>query len=195
MNRRLVALVGLAVVALIVSSSQAQPPRGPRGLRGPGRLPISPVRLLMNESVRKEIKVSDEQMQKIREMMESLRPENPPRRGERPSFQDMTDEERQKLREEMQERRAEMQKRMEGMQKKAAEILDKDQMKRLQQINLQAMGPGLLRNDRVTSALKLTEEQQTKCGKPCGIYDRNAVAVTVLAAQNQVPCARRCNPS
>jgi Spy/CpxP family protein refolding chaperone len=166
MNNRLTALAAVAAALSIVSSAMAQPPGGPgRGMRrGPMAnrgMMQSPARLLMNQAVRDDLKVTDEQTGKVREMMQSMREsaDSQANRGDRPSFQDMSEEEREKFRE---QRREQMQKQMAEVQKKLGEILDKDQMKRLNQIRLQAMGPGILQNERVSAALKITDEQRQK---------------------------------
>jgi hypothetical protein len=150
MNRRLVVMSALVAVLMVTVVAYGQRPGGQRGQRGPqmmGRGMIGLTQLLRVEAVQKEIKITDEQLTKLRELAQAARG------GERPDFQNMSDEERREFMAEMRERQADQ-------EKKLKEILDKKQMTRLNQIRIQAMGARALMSEEVAKELKITEEQR-----------------------------------
>ncbi len=151
MNRRLVFLSAVAAVLMMSVMAYGQQ-RGQGGRRG-GMMGRggNVVMLLRNEAVQKDVGISDEQKEKIQEVMASGRQG----RGERPDFQNMTQEERQKWMED----RA---KAAEAQLKKVGEILDKKQMGRLEQIRLQSMGAMAIMDEDVAKKLDITKEQQDK---------------------------------
>ena len=108
-----------------------------RGMMGPGGGIVGLLRL---EQVQKELNLSDEQKEKIKDLAKEMRP---PRRseGEAPS-----PEERQAM--------------MEKTQKKLAEILKPEQLQRFKEIRLQAMGPAALGNPEVVKTLGITDNQR-----------------------------------
>ena len=150
---RLVWVPAVVGMALLVGLAQVQPGDAPppgegghgmppgmgRGMMGPGGGMIA---LLNLEPLQKELNLTDEQKEKIKELAKEMRP---PRRseGEGPS-----PDERRTM--------------MEKAQKKLAEILKPEQLQRLKEIQLQAMGPAALGNPQVVKALGITDEQGAK---------------------------------
>lgn len=159
MRRIALMLTVAAVLGSTAGSLLAQPPGGPGGPgggrgRGPGGgFGGGPLGLLMMPEVRTELKVTDEQQQKLRTAMEGLRPEGGG--GQRGGFGNLSEEER-----------AEMRKRMEEMQKKADEamksVLSEEQITRLRQLEIQRQGAGALGRPDVAEKLGLTDEQKAK---------------------------------
>lgn len=109
--------------------------------------------LVRMEAVRTEIGLTQEQAEKVREVAASVGGGRG--QGARQNLQDMTDAERRQWREDMEARTAEM-------EKKLGEVLSADQMKRLRQIQVQAMGTRALMSPNVVKELSITEEQQEK---------------------------------
>lgn len=154
MRRIALMLTVAAILGSTAGSLLAQPPGGtggPGGGRGRGF--GGPTGLLMIPEVRAELKVTDEQYQKLRTAMEGLRPEGGG--GQRGGFGNLSDEER-----------AEMRKRLEEFQKKTDEamksVLSEEQITRLRQLDLQRQGAGALGRPDVAEKLGLTDEQKTK---------------------------------
>lgn len=158
MRRIALMLTVAAVLGSTAGSLLAQPPGGPGGPgggrgRGPGGgFGGGPLGLLMMPEVRTELKVTDEQQQKLRTAMEGLRPEGG---GQRGGFGNLSEEER-----------AEMRKRMEELQKKTDEamksVLSEEQITRLRQLDIQRQGAQALGRPDVAEKLGLTDEQKTK---------------------------------
>jgi Spy/CpxP family protein refolding chaperone len=115
--------------------------------------------LLHNESVQLDLKLTPEQIDKLKELgktaMEGAR-------EQWAKFRDLSPEER---RAKMQELRPKFQARAEEIKKKIAAILTPAQMDRLKEIRLQAAGPGALSDPDVLKALNLTDEQKEKIKK------------------------------
>ncbi|MHB8972830.1 MAG: hypothetical protein ACYC3X_18030 [Pirellulaceae bacterium] len=148
MNRRMTFLSAFAAVVMMSLVAYGQGPGG----RGPGgRMGMGSSMLLRQEAVQKELKVTDDQLTKLKDMLEAGRGGG----GGQRNPQDMTDEERQKMRDEMVQRNAEM-------EKKIGEVLDAKQVARLKQIRLQVSGPMAFMNDDVAKELKITDEQSGK---------------------------------
>jgi Spy/CpxP family protein refolding chaperone len=138
----------LAVVAMASSSALAQEQqRGQRGSFG-GRFGGGVVLLLDQKSVQDELKLSDEQIKKVKELSEKQRESFRGQRGQRG------------------QRDAETRKKMEearqATDKAVAEILKPEQLKRVRQISLQQEGARSLSNPEVAATLKLTDEQMSK---------------------------------
>ncbi|MSR60788.1 MAG: hypothetical protein EXS05_24635 [Planctomycetaceae bacterium] len=116
--------------------------------------------LLGSEQVQKELKISDEQKEKLT----ALRGEAGrggrggggaagAGGGGRPNFQDMTEEELEKF-------RADMRKAAEEANKKVEEILSADQLKRVKEIAVQVNGIATnVQNPAIAKTLNLSEEQ------------------------------------
>jgi len=130
--------LGLAVVALLASSAQAQ--RQPGFGRGGS--------LLTNKSVQEELKLNDDQKKKVEEVAKKM--------GEmiREKTKDFKQEDfREKF-------PAVMKEVNEAVAKDLSGVLKDDQSKRYKQIQLQQMGIRAFSNEDTTKALKLTDEQK-----------------------------------
>jgi hypothetical protein len=107
-----------------------------------------PAMLVGQESVKKELKVTDEQAKKLEEFAAQMR------------------EKRQGLRDmEPEERRAKMAELNKESEKALGEILNADQNKRLKQISYQVGGVGTFNNPDVVTALKITDDQKAEFQK------------------------------
>jgi hypothetical protein len=135
--------LAIAVWAVVASQVWAQPEGRGRGRGGAG-FGFDLVGIALQKPVSEELKLSDDQITRLKELGE------PERRGEGGSR-----EERQK-------------KRMEAAQareKKVAEILEPAQLKRLKEIGLQSLGVRAFSIPRLVADLNLTEDQQDKIRK------------------------------
>jgi hypothetical protein len=133
-------LQSLGVLGVVVLASGAAIAQGPFGGRGP-----SGAMLLGQESVQKELKLTDEQNTKVREFGESMREK----------FQEafgLEGEERAKKFQELAK---------EG-EKAVADILKPEQAKRLKEIVYQQQGARAFTDPAVAKAVGLSEEQQKK---------------------------------
>ena len=160
---------GIALLFVTADAMHAQDQGGGRG-RGRGGFGggfggfgglnlIDRTRLLGSEQVRKELKLNEEQSKKVEGILASHQEAQMEifqgARGNR----DASDEERAKAREELTAKRTELVKKTEG---KLAEVLDKKQSERLDQIVLQQQGPDALVSDKVIAAISLKPEQVEK---------------------------------
>ena len=135
---------------------------GGGGFGGPGG--GGPLGLLMNEDVRKELDLVDEQVSKLTAIGDKLREEM---RSQFEGFRDLSDEERQTKFAEM---RTKMEERTKEVQKEVDEVLLPQQRERLAQINFQsqvrrASGGGDstgLTSDFIVAQLEITDEQKAK---------------------------------
>jgi Spy/CpxP family protein refolding chaperone len=146
-----IAAVAFGAVAMGLVSAYGQPPGG-RG--GGGMFGIGPLQLVVNKDVLEDIKATDEQKTKLA---------------------DWAKEEQPKLREKMQEKmkdipmeeffakapaiRAELNKEL---WKDVDKVLKPEQMTRIKQIAVQAMGIRAFSDKDTAEALKLTDEQKEK---------------------------------
>lgn len=151
MKRFAVAALTLTLVAVAATSSQAQQ-RGPGGRGGFG---MGGPAILGIPTVQDELKLTDEQRGKVETMMTGLREEMT---GLRDKLSDVAPEERfARMREMMEEANAKV-------RKDVAAMLDSDQMKRFEQLELQVRGLDAFADAKVQEALKVAEEQKTKIG-------------------------------
>jgi hypothetical protein len=142
--RTLMCLASLGMLAILGPATvSAQPPRGGGfGMMG------GPAMLVGQESVKKELKVSEEQGKKLEEFATQMR------------------EKRQGLRDlDPEERRAKMAELNKESEKALGEILTAEQNKRLKQISYQISGARAFNNPDVVSALKITDEQKSDLQK------------------------------
>ena len=132
---------GVAVAFLMVSLATAQEEgqrrRGGGGFGGRG---IPKAMLLQSEKVRSELKVTDEQQQKLRDLAQQARPQGG--QGEQ-------------SREEREQRAAEM-------DAKVKEILTAEQSQRLDEIALQVRGASALAEQEYAQKVGLEREQRMK---------------------------------
>lgn len=141
MNRFSLRLLAVVAVAVFVSPLLAQP-----GGRGFGPLGIAG--LLANKSVQEELKLSDEQQEKLKKAVEEVNAK----------FKDdlaaagMDREKRQKVRGEINT----------AIAKTAGDILKPEQLKRVKQIEAQVAGVRAFAIERIQKELKLTDKQQEK---------------------------------
>lgn len=133
-----------AVLLLTASQVQAQGPR-PAWSRTFLQHPIA---LAMLDDVAGELKLTDEQKTKVRELNDEMRAE----RGA--IFQSAAGDFDQ-IRKEMNELNAEMQKELN-------DALDEAQQKRIREVYLQVNGPLALQDEAVVQSLDLSDEQKTK---------------------------------
>ena len=144
-------LLVLGLTALLTSPTLAQGQRkgggfGRGGFGGPGML-------LNNKGVQKELKLTDEQAKKV---TDALREVNDKHRDDFAGLQDLQGDERREKAQEI------MKKVNEEQTKAISEVLSADQVKRLNQIELQVSGPRAFSQEKVQKELKLTDDQKTK---------------------------------
>lgn len=160
--------VALAVALLVVSATlaDAQDREGRRGGRGFGRFgrggftrTIDKLRLAQADQVQSEIKVTEEQKSKIDEIVASYREESRGLFTGLGNFREMSDEERSEA---MASFRKKQEKLVATFGKKIDGVLEKAQVKRLNEIALQQKGVQALTDAPVAAALKLSEEQVGK---------------------------------
>ncbi|MGO8691722.1 MAG: Spy/CpxP family protein refolding chaperone [Thermoguttaceae bacterium] len=166
MIRRAACLVMVGLLSLATwggNSASAQAPeggpgqgQGPRG-RGPGMMfPGGGLLfLLRNESVQKDLQLTPEQIDKLKELGKTLR-EGLPERG---AFRNLSQEERRAKFAELQPK---LKARGEEIKKKIEAILTTAQLARLKEIRVQVAGPAALADTDVLKALNLTDEQKEK---------------------------------
>lgn len=137
-------VVAAAVIALAASPALAQRQR-PGGGGAPGMGAVSNLTLLQNKSVQDELKLSDDQVAKVKDAAQK-------QAAARPSLQGLQGE----------ERAAKMRELSKEGDKLVADILKPEQTKRLKQIRLQQQGATALASPEVSKELNFTEEQKTK---------------------------------
>lgn len=140
--------LALALAAWLSAPAQAQRPGG--GMMGGGAL-------LANKDVQKELKLTDEQIEKAEKAAAEMRAKMAERRQELDGLEGQ----------ERQEKMASFQKEMAAESKKLSdELLKPEQAKRFEQISLQTefrmRGPQALLGAEVQSKMKLTDEQKAK---------------------------------
>lgn len=142
-------IVGMAAALLVLSMSLALAQGG--GRRG-GGFNNGGLQLLRIPEVQKELKMTQEQIDKIAAKQQEVQQAMQELRQGGGGGQQLSAEERAKRNEQIQE-----------IQKKAVSgILDATQMKRFHQLELQQQGPVALTRKDVASEMKLSEEQTTK---------------------------------
>lgn len=156
--------IALAVGTAMPSQAQGQGRRG-RGFGGGGT-----TQLLRMPEVQKELKLEAAQIELLNALQ---RPQI-----NRQEFQSLSPEQR---RERFQQIRAEQ-------EKKIAEILNKDQMTRLKQLQLQRQGVRALSQPEVANALKLSADQKSKIE---AIRQEERSALQGLRGNGQSPEDRR----
>ncbi|MCA9239226.1 MAG: hypothetical protein KDA37_03465 [Planctomycetales bacterium] len=158
----MVALAAGSLALLAADSALAQP--GGRGF-GPPQGGIG--FLLMNDAVRGEIGVTDDQLRELEVMRDEIRNDMRERmRGVFQNFRDMSPEERDEAREKMQQ---EMQDLQADVETRIGGVLNQSQMDRLKQIEVQQqMQRGGVRGmlqGQLAEKLGITPEQQEQLQK------------------------------
>ena len=118
-----------------------------------GRGGLNAVNLINNKQVQDELKLSDEQVAKLRAITQDHW------QAIRAAFQEMKGLEPKERQKKLATKRAELTKQA---RTKILAAIDETQAKRLRQIELQQQGAAALKDKRVADALQLTEEQQTQ---------------------------------
>ncbi len=140
----------LGVIALIATEANAQRPFGGGGMMGGA----GNIGLLTNKGVQEELKITDEQKEKVIEKSKGMGAKF------QETFAKLKDVPKEDRPEKMQKAFKDIQ---ESVNKELAEILKPEQMKRLRQIERQQNVANALMNDEdVKKQLKITEEQSAK---------------------------------
>lgn len=148
MQRTLLAAACLSAMVLTADASAQSPGGRGRGMGMGGGM--SHAALLRQEAVQADLGISADLKAKIAAEL----PERGPGGGGG-NFRDMTDEQRQKW---MEERRA----RITEEDKKVAGLLSPEQLARLKQIRIQALGAGVLMDETLAKELSITDDQISK---------------------------------
>jgi Spy/CpxP family protein refolding chaperone len=156
---RLIRVCAAAVLAAGVSAATAQPPGGGRGGFGGGMMGggAGPAQLVASKTVQTALKLTDEQVGKLKEWGQEFG---------RKQFEGM----RERFQELQGMEPAERQAKMAGWQaeasekayKELAEVLKPEQVARMKQIEVQVAGPRAFTMPEVAKALKLTDDQKDK---------------------------------
>lgn len=171
-SRSRVVMVGalLGLLGLVTGQALAQEEGGRRGGRGGGGpgggfgggfgggMTIDKATLLGSAQVRTELKIKEDKAKKLDEALAAHRQALVEIRGGGRN-RDASPEEREKQRKEMEEKGTALRKKLDTT---LADLIDKDQMKRLGEIELQAQGADGLVSEPVVAALKLSKEQVEK---------------------------------
>ena len=164
--KRVVAVLVLGLVLAAVANARA----AESGRRGGGMMRGSFLALLGMEQVQQELKLTDEQKTKVKEVAQKLQEET---KEQFSGLRDMQDRE---------QRRVKMTELADQMDAKAREqlqgVLDRDQMRRLYQIRLQVRGAvESLASGRLAERLQLTDEQKKKIAELQKATQENTSAV------------------
>ena len=149
-------LLVVGIAALLAAPVFAQPPGGggPGGRGGFGRGGRGGVSMLLtNKSVQDELKLTEDQVTKARDVVTKTREKY---QDEMTKLRDLTGDER---RDKMQ---ALTTKISEETMKGLGDVLKPEQVKRLKQIALQQRGAGALADAEIQKTLKITDEQKAK---------------------------------
>jgi Spy/CpxP family protein refolding chaperone len=137
----------LGLAGWLTSAANGQPPFGRGGgFGGPGML-------LQNSGVQKELKLSEEQIQKIKGVIQEIQKKH------QDDFAALANLEQQERREKMQEIFKSI---GEETEKGMADVLKPEQSKRLKQIVLQTKGTQAFGEEDVQKSLNLTDDQKDK---------------------------------
>ena len=160
--RRLSLVVVAFVVSLAWAASQAaaQPPEGEggRGMRRGGMTfaPAGGARVLLLESVQKDLQLTADQVEKLKEVVKTT---GQSMREALAGLRDLSPEDRMAKRREMREK---METQAKEARKTVEAILTPSQIERFKQIRLQVAGPGALHDPEVAKALDISKEQREK---------------------------------
>jgi Spy/CpxP family protein refolding chaperone len=138
-------LAALGLIVSVLPTTLAQPPRGGPGMMG------GPGALVNNSGVQKELNLTEEQIQKSRDVLQKVREKH---QDEFEKMRDMDPEERREKGQQL------MKAVGDEMIKELSDVLSADQIKRLKQIGLQQRGPQAFLDPEVEKSLKLTDDQK-----------------------------------
>lgn len=160
-----VTIAALALAISTVQDAQAQGRRGGMGMMRPRG--VSPLMVVGNKAVQKDLGLSEENAAKIKEITDDVNQERQEQlAGSGIDFQGLRDlqgEEREKRMAEIQTKMAEINKNInDKFLPKINEILDKNQQKRLHEIAIQAAGSAALEDSGVAKDLGLSKDQTDK---------------------------------
>lgn len=144
--------IGKVALTLGLAALLTAPARAQFG-RGGGMGPMAGFGVLMSPNGQRELNLTEEQIDKVREIGEGLQGTM------REKFRELQDVAPEERAEKMQKAMAEV---AEGVEKEIKEVLKEDQMKRYKEIKLQAMGVAAFEQEEVASKLELTDEQKQK---------------------------------
>lgn len=158
MRTQWIAVVGVALAT--ASLAMAQPPQGSRQRGGMGGGRANPAMLLANEDVQKELKLTDEQKEKIKAFAPARQGRGgggsePSGGGRRPQGGGGSGSET-----------------AQAVEKFVKESLDDTQRKRLEQIRVQVAGIGAFGEEKVQTALKFTDDQKEKVKSLLGDFNK-----------------------
>lgn len=142
MKRLMQITLAAAIVAMAASPALAQQRQRQGGGGGFGG---GVTFLLGQESVQKELKLSDAQVKQVKELMDK----------QREAFQGLRDLSQE-------ERRTKMQELNKANNEAVAKILKPEQIKRVRQISLQRQGAAAVNNEEIAKALNITDDQKQK---------------------------------
>ena len=148
MGIRLQFVLVTILAGALVAPALGQPPFGGRGggFGGPGML-------LQNKGVQKELKLSDEQIQKITDLTQKIRDKH---KDDFAALEKLDQQERR-------EKGMELFRSIgEETNKELASVLKPEQSKRLKQISIQQRGSQAFNEEDVQTTLKLTDDQKDK---------------------------------
>jgi Spy/CpxP family protein refolding chaperone len=141
-------VVALGLVLVLAGTSQAQ-----RQGRGRGQGGVGGGELVNNESVQKELKLSADQITKVKDAIKEVQAKH---KDDLAKLRDLQGDENRA-------QRAEIMKGVRADLKKAiAEVLTPEQQKRLHEIELQQAGARAFEQEDVQKELKLTDDQKEK---------------------------------
>jgi hypothetical protein len=135
-----------AVLAIVIASPLVAQQGGRQGGFGQQGMAM----LLMNKSVAEELKLSDEQHEKVKKAVEEVTSKH--REDLKAAFQDKNREKVQSIQKEIST----------ALSQSLDGVLKPEQVKRLHQVEIQVAGPRAFQMERVQKALKLTDKQQEK---------------------------------
>jgi len=130
------------VMGLTLALTNAVQAQRPGGFPGPGGM-------LMSPGVQKELKLTDDQVGKLKDSLGKVRDNH---KDDFAKFREMSNEDRQKL----------MKTIGDESQKAIAGVLNAKQMKRFKQLQWQVGGARALNDPEVQKALKLSDDQKKK---------------------------------
>jgi len=164
MMTRRVSILLLGVGFLVAMHNEGFSQFGRRGGFGRGGNFSSPLMLINNEAVQKDLELNDEQTKKVASLSEEMRSEGQTVFREAAEglgdIQSLSEEERNSK---MMAAMAEGTKKInEKFAPKLAEILEPEQNERLKQISWQVAGPQAYREPEVIKALGISKDQQEK---------------------------------